>query len=178
MPLPPQDAEVLLEVDTPHTNSISYSSTTATATSVTPSIQSFSQADLAAQSARLPSNRCAVLITQKNSFGTYCLYDEDSIPSMNDPEDQSVAGPLSTHGLEALVSQTWPNSLNPFETRAHGALVIDIGTEVCRSPSRVSRASWRLSQMSTSGLKICVTSIGPRLTINWAAWRRPMNPPE
>jgi len=84
LPLPPQDADLLLEVNALQVNS---------SPSMTPNVPS-PQADPTAQSARPPSKLCAVLTTQKNSFGLFHVYDEESIPNANDPEDQSRAGPL------------------------------------------------------------------------------------
>ena len=56
-----------------------------------------------------------MLTTQKNSFGLFCVYDEGSIPSANDPEDQSRADPPpNTRRIETPVSQVFPNLLNPF----------------------------------------------------------------
>ena len=102
---PPQDAEVLLGFNPPQATD----SSTA-ATSVTPSGQSSSQADLPAQSAQYPPTRRAVLSTGKNSFGLFRLYDEDSIPSINDPEDQSGADSLPTPVSQSVL----PGSMNPF----------------------------------------------------------------
>ena len=109
LPLPPQDVEIAFDVGPPQANSESRPSTTATSASIN---QSSSQADTTAQSARLPSKPRAVVITEKNSFGLFRLYDEASIPSINDPEDHSGADPLPTeaHG----VSQPLPSSMNPF----------------------------------------------------------------
>jgi len=104
LPLPPQDADLLLEVDALQANS---------SPSMTPNVPS-PQADPTAQSARPPSKSCAVLTTQKNSFGLFRVYDEESIPNANDPEDQSRAGPLLAHRLNAPTSQTLPGSVNPF----------------------------------------------------------------
>ena len=49
-----------------------------------------------------------------NSFGLFRLYDEDSIPSTNDPEDQSGADSLPAPRSETSVSQPLPSSMNPF----------------------------------------------------------------
>ena len=106
LPLPPQDANLLLEVDALQANS-------GPCPSVTPNIPS-SQADPTAQSAQPPSKSCAVLTTQKNSFGLFCIYDAESIPNANDPEDQSGAGPLPAHRLNVPTSQMLPGSMNPF----------------------------------------------------------------
>ena len=54
------------------------------------------------------------MITKMNSFGLFRLYDEDSIPSTNDPEDQSGADPLPAPRSETSVSQPLPSSMNPF----------------------------------------------------------------
>ena len=105
LPLPPQDAEVLLQVDTLETNLGPPSSTT---TSMPLGSQLSSQAD--PQSAWLPSARCGVLATQKNSFGLFHLYDGDSLPISNDPEDQSGDCQPTTYRCE----ETLPTSLNPF----------------------------------------------------------------
>ena len=62
------------------------------------------------QSAQLPSAHCGVLVTQKNSFGLFCLYDGDSLPISNDPEDQSGDCQPTTYRCE----ETLPTSLNLF----------------------------------------------------------------
>ena len=111
LPLPPQGVEVL-QADALHANSSSCPFPTAAF--VTLSSQSFAQADPTTQSARIPLSRCAVLTTQKDSFGLFRIYDEGSMPSANDPEDQSGADPPpNTRIIEALVSPALPNS-NPF----------------------------------------------------------------
>ena len=104
LPLPPQGVEVPFDVGLPD----SRPSTTVTSASTN---QSSSQADPAAQSARIPSKPRAVLTTQRNSFGLFRVYDEDSVPSINDPEDQSGADPLPT---EVCMSQPFPSTMNPF----------------------------------------------------------------
>ena len=112
LPLPPQDVGAL-QVDAPHTNSSSCPS--ASAAFVLPSNQSFAQAESTTQSARIHSNQYAVLTTQKNSFGLFHVYDEGSMPSASDPEDQSGTDPPpDTRRVEAPMSRTLPNSLNPF----------------------------------------------------------------
>ena len=100
--------EVAFDVGLPQVSSDSRASTIATSALTD---QSSSQADPTAQSARLPSKPCAVLTTQRNSFGLFRLYDEASIPSAGDPEDQSGADPLPT---EARASPPFPSSTNPF----------------------------------------------------------------
>ena len=55
-----------------------------------------------------------MITTKMNSFGLFRLYDEDSTPSTDDPEDQSGVDPLSTPRFEAPMSQPWPSSMNPF----------------------------------------------------------------
>ena len=109
LPLLPQDVDAAFGVGPPQANSNPRPSATATSPSTN---HSSSQADPTAQSARLPSKPRAVLITERNSFGLFRVYDEASIPSINDPEDQSGADPLptKTHG----VSQSLPSSINPF----------------------------------------------------------------
>ena len=102
LPFPPQDVEVSLDVGPSQANSDSRPSTAATSASI-------DQSSL--QSAQLPSKPCAVLPTQTNSFGLFCLYDEGSVPRINDPEDQSGADPLPT---EAHMSQQLPSTMNPF----------------------------------------------------------------
>ena len=112
LPLPPQGIEVL-QVGAQHANSSSCPSTTAAF--VTLGSQSSAQAEPTTQSARISLNRYAVLTTQKNSFGLFRVYDKGSIPSANDPEDQSGADPPpNTRRIETPVSQAFPNSLNPF----------------------------------------------------------------
>ena len=112
MPLPPQGIEVL-QVDALHVNSSFCPS--ATSAFVTPGSQSFAQAELTAESAQIPLNRCAVLTTQKNLFSLFHVYNEGSMPSTNDPEDQSRADPPpNTRGIEASVSWALPTTLNPF----------------------------------------------------------------
>ena len=112
LPLPPHGAEVLLEVNALEADPGSCPSTSAA--SVTPNSQPSSFEDPAAQRAQLPSKRCAILVTPKNSFGVFRLYNEGSIPSTDDPEDQSGANPLTTPGLEACASQPLPSFVNPF----------------------------------------------------------------
>ena len=102
LPFPPQDVEVSLDVGPSQANSDSRPSTAATSASI-------DQSSL--QSARLPSKPCAVLPTQTNSFGLFHLYDEGSVPRINDPEDQSGADPLPT---EVHMSQQLPSTMNPF----------------------------------------------------------------
>jgi len=104
LPLPPQDADLLLEVNALQVNS---------SPSMTLNVPS-PQADPTAQSARPPSNLCAVLTTQKNSFGLFHVYDEELIPNANNPEGQSGAGPLLACRLNVHTSQTLPGSVNPF----------------------------------------------------------------
>ena len=112
LPLPPQGVEVL-QVGAWHANSSSCPSTTAAF--VTLGSQSSTQAEPTTQSARISLNRYAVLTTQKNLFGLFRVYDEGSIPSTNDPEDQSGADPPpNTCRIETQVSQAFPNLLNPF----------------------------------------------------------------
>ena len=78
---------------------------------MTPRDRSSSQADSPAHwSPQVPSNRHGVLRTGKNSFGLFRLYDEDSIPSINDPEDQSGADPLPTPVSQPILL----GSMNPF----------------------------------------------------------------
>ena len=76
---------------------------------VTPNVQA-SEAALTIQSGP-PSKSCTTLATQKNSFGLFCIYDVESIPTANDPEDQSGAGPLPARGLNV---PTLPSSVNSF----------------------------------------------------------------
>ena len=102
LPLPPQGAEVSLEVNITQTNLGSCPATI---------ISSLTSSD---QSEQLPSQRCAMIITKMNSFGLFCLYDKDSIPSTNDPEDQSGADSLPAPRSETSVSQPLPSSINPF----------------------------------------------------------------
>ena len=108
LPLPPQGVEVPFDVGFPQENPDSRPSTTATSASTN---QSSSQADPTSQFARLPSKPHAVLTTQRNSFSLFREYDKDSIPSINDPEDQSGADPLPT---EARISQPFSSTMNPF----------------------------------------------------------------
>ena len=115
LPLPPQDAEVFLEVNPLQANSGSPSTTAAIPVPIS---QPSSQADLATpQLAPLPSKRRGVFATQKNSFGLFRLFDDDSIP-INDPEDQSGADPLPTLRIGAPVSQPLPtdpaNLFHPY----------------------------------------------------------------
>ena len=105
LPLPPQDAEVSLEFNPPQATD----SSSATTSTLTPDGQPSPQADSSAEFAQVPSKRHAVLTTGKNSFGVFRLYDEDSIPSINDPEDQGRADPLPMPA-----SQPIPGSMNPF----------------------------------------------------------------
>ena len=112
LPLPPHGTEVLLEVNALEADPGSCPSTSAA--SVTPNSQPSPFEDPAAQRAQLPSKRCAILVTPKNSFGVFRLYDEGSIPSADDPEDQSGADPLTTPGLEVCASQPLPSFVNPF----------------------------------------------------------------
>ena len=104
MPLPPQDVDFL--DDALQTNS-------SPCLLVTPNIQT-SEADVTAQSARPSSKSCTTLTTQKNSFGLFRVYDVESIPNANDPEDQSGAGPLLAHGLNAPMSPALSGSVDAF----------------------------------------------------------------
>ena len=61
-----------------------------------------------------PSKSCTTLATQRNSFGLFRIYDVESIPNANDPEDQSGAGPLPARGLNVPTSQTLSGSVNSF----------------------------------------------------------------
>ena len=108
LPLPPQSVEVLFDVSLPQVSSDSQASTITTSALTD---QSSSQADPTVQSAQLPWKPCAVLTTQRNSFGLFRLYDEASIPSASNPEDQSGANPLPT---EVHMSPPSPSSMNPF----------------------------------------------------------------
>ena len=111
LPLPPQGVEVFLEANPLPANSGSPSTT---AIPAVPIGQSPPQADSIPQLPRLPSKRCGVFATQKNSFGLFRLYDEDSIP-INDPEDLSGADPLPTLRIGVPVSQPLPaESINLF----------------------------------------------------------------
>ena len=112
MPLPPREAGISPKVNITQTNSSICPATTAV--SVTLSGQSSSPADGHDQSAQPPSQRYAVIPTEMNSFGLFRLYDEESIPSSNDPEDRSGANPLPTPISETVVSQSLPRSMNPF----------------------------------------------------------------
>jgi len=113
LPLPPQDVEVPLEVNITQANS--GTCPTAVVASATSNDQFSSRADGPDQSAQLPSQRCAVVATKVNSFGLFRLYDKNSIPSTNDPEDQSGADPLPTTRFETpKISQPLPSSLNLF----------------------------------------------------------------
>ena len=112
LPLPPQGVEVL-QVSALHVNSSSCPCPTTAFVAL--GSQSFAQADQTTQSARNPLNQCAVLATQKNSFGLFCVYDEGSTPSADNPEDPSGADPPpNTRIIEALLSPASPNSSNPF----------------------------------------------------------------
>ena len=116
LPLPPQGAEVFLEVSPLQANSGSSSTTAAISVPITG--QPSSQADLATpQVAPLSSKRCGVFATQKNSFGLFRLFDDDSIP-INDPEDQSGADPLPTLIAGAPMFQPLPtdpvNLFHPY----------------------------------------------------------------
>ena len=103
--------EVFLEANPLLANSGSPSTT---AIPAVPISQSPPQADSIPQLPRLPSKQCGVFATQKNSFGLFRLYDEDSIP-INDPEDLSGADPLSTLRIGVPVSQPLPaESINLF----------------------------------------------------------------
>ena len=55
-----------------------------------------------------------MISTQKNSFGLFRVYDEGSLPSANDPDDQSGADPPDTRRIKEPVSHALPDSLNPF----------------------------------------------------------------
>jgi len=90
LPLSPHDVEVPPEVSALEADLDSTSAALVTGGNQSPSLE-----DPAAQSAQLPLMQRAVLTTsKKNSFGVFHLYDEGSIPSVNDPEDQSWADPL------------------------------------------------------------------------------------
>ena len=112
LPLPPQDAEVSLEFNPPQATD----SSSATTSTSTPGGQPSSQADSSAKLAQVPSKRCAVLTTGKNSFGLFRLYDEDSIPSINDPEDQGGAEDAKRyHHISSVFSAlfaSWPKKLH------------------------------------------------------------------
>ena len=102
LPLYPQDAEALLQVNVLGENSGSGpSATMASATPSSPNLSS-PQAGLRTQSAQLSPKQCAVLVSQHNSFGLFCLYDEGSVPTSGDPEDQSRANLLPTHKQEPV----------------------------------------------------------------------------
>jgi len=109
LPLSPHDVEVPPEVSALEADLDSTSAALVTGGNQSPSLE-----DPAAQSAQLPSTQHAVLTTSKNSFGVFRLYDEGSIPSVNDPKDQSWADPLPPPRLEECVSQLSPSFINPF----------------------------------------------------------------
>jgi len=106
LPLCTQDAEALLQVNALLANSgFCPSATTASVTPSSPN-PSFLQADSSAQSA---PKRCAISISQKNSFGLFRVYDEGSVPpTSGDPEDQSKADPLPTHRQESVSNIFYP----------------------------------------------------------------------
>ena len=108
LPLYPQDVEAPLEVNALGVNSGSCPSTTTASTTPSSPNPSFPQADLSAQPAQLPPKKCAVSISQKNSFGLFRLYDEGSVPTSGDPEDQSEADPLPTHRQESVSNIFYP----------------------------------------------------------------------
>ena len=113
LPLPPQDVEVPLEVNIMQANP--GTCPTAANPSVTSNDQFSSREDGLDQSAELPSQRYAVVATKVNSFGLFRLYDENSIPSTDDPEDQSRADPLPTIRFKTpKISQPLPSSMNLF----------------------------------------------------------------
>ena len=71
LPLYPQDAEVLLQVNALGANSDSRPSTsTASATPSSPN-QSFLHTDSRTHLVQLPPMQCIVLVTRKNSFGLF-----------------------------------------------------------------------------------------------------------
>lgn len=112
LPLPPHGAEVLLEVNALEADPSSCPSTSATSAAfVTPNSQPSLSEDPAAQH---PSKRCGILVTPKSSFGVFCLYDEGSILSADDLEDQSGSGPLTTPKHEVYASQPLPSFVNAF----------------------------------------------------------------
>lgn len=112
LPLPPHGAEVLLEVNALEADPGSCPSTSAAF--VTMNSQSSSLEVPVAQPAQLPLKQCGIVVTPKNSFGMFRLYDEGSIPSADDPEDQSGAGPITTPEHEACASQPLPSFVNAF----------------------------------------------------------------
>ena len=108
LPLYPQDAEALLQVNALGENSGSGpSATMASATPSSPNLSS-PQAGSRTQSAQLSPKQCAVLVSQHNSFGLFRLYDEGSVPTSGDPEDQSGADPLPTHKQEPVSNIFYP----------------------------------------------------------------------
>ena len=108
LPLYPQDAEVLLQVNAPGANSDSRpSTTTASATPSSPN-QSFLHADSRTHLAQLPPTQCIVPVTQKISFGLFRLYNEGSVPTSGDPEDHSEIDPLPTRGQESASNLFYP----------------------------------------------------------------------
>ena len=110
LPLPPQGAEIFLEGNPLLANSGSPSTTAIPVVQISQSPPQVHSTQLP----QLPSKRCGVFATQKNSFGLFHLYDEDSIP-INDPEDLSGADPLPTLRIGVPVSQPLPTeSINLF----------------------------------------------------------------
>ena len=180
LPLPPQDAEVFLEVNPLQANSSSPS--TIAATPVIPISQPSLQADSIPQLAQLPYKRCGVFATQKNSFGLFRLFDDDSIP-INDPEDQSGADPLPTLRVGAPVSQPLPtepvNFFHPYPNESSWR----IGDWYWNQGAQKSKQNFKslmeiMSPVRAFSLKTCVTPIGLPLTVNWAVWGPPMTTPK